>query len=106
MSIFSSNLSNKMYWPVVGCYFLLIVLFVIMYYSQINDWSNRAYYNMMYFKRIFLPLTIVLASLFAKYQENLKLANMILYIPLSLVVGFFILSFLVMFIISYFLTSK
>jgi glycopeptide antibiotics resistance protein len=75
------------YWPVVIIYSIILIITIIMYFTQMDNWSNRSYYNWMNFKRIFIPIFFLGTSLIFKHQGNQKLANIILFIP----VGFLIL---------------
>jgi hypothetical protein len=78
-----TKILTKLYWPIVGIYILLIVMFIFLYFTQINDWSDRSYYNRMNVKRIGIPLLFLLSSLYMNYQGNQKVANILLYIPVG-----------------------
>jgi glycopeptide antibiotics resistance protein len=77
-----------------------------MYFTQINNWSDKSYYNMMNFKRIILPLGILSASLIVRSNGHLKLANMILFIPVGILLVFSILGIFVMYLFSLSVPSK
>ena len=83
----TSKILTHLYWPVVVIYSILIVIFTIMYFTEMDNWTNRSYYNRMNFKRIVIPGMFLCASLIVKFQGNQKMANIIIYIP----VGFSIL---------------
>ncbi len=96
MISFISNMLTKLYWPTVLLYGLYLVIFSIMYFTEMHNWSNRTNYDWMNFKRIIIPGIFLCASLIAKYQSNEKMANVILYIPIGfalliLIGGLFIL---------------
>ena len=79
-----SALLNKLYWP---CFFLIalvLLMFIFLYFYQINNWSDRNYYNWMNFKRIFLSLGILVGSYYMKHIGNDRAANLILYIPIGI----------------------
>lgn len=78
------TLLNKLYWPCFIVICLVLLMFILLYFYQINDWSDRNYYNWMNFKRIFLALGILLGSYYMKSIGNERFANYILYIPIAI----------------------
>lgn len=78
------TLLNKLYWPCFIIIALVLLMFILLYFYQINDWSDRNYYNWMNFKRIFLSLGILVGSYYMKHIGNDRAANLILYIPIGI----------------------
>ncbi len=83
MNITLSNILTRCYWPVVVVYCIILLLFVLLYFTEINHWSNREYYHWMNLKRIIIPGVFLMVSLILKNQGNQKMANIILYIPVA-----------------------
>ena len=106
MTFFTSTIIGKLYWPLMVIYIIVLLAFVMLYFTEINNWSDRSYYNMMNFKRIGIVGLIIGGSLFMKYNGNLKMSNMILFIPFFLFVVFVILAIFVMYLFSLSVPSK
>ncbi len=90
----------KLYWPCIGIYLLVFLALIMLYFTEIDNWSDRSYYNWMNFKRIFIAGIIPTASMVARFSENARLADLILFVPTALVLVFLLLAVLVMFIFS------
>ncbi|HQX43532.1 MAG: hypothetical protein IPP06_12115 [Saprospiraceae bacterium] len=70
MSSGLSYLMSKLYWPFIGIFSFVLLVYVFLYFYQIDNWSDRGYYNWMNFKRIFILVGIIGGSVWMKYQEN------------------------------------
>jgi len=81
-----SKILTFLYWPIVGIYSIFLVIFTILYFTEMENWTNRSYYNWMNFKRLVIPAIFLTTSLIARYQENQKMANILLYIPVAFIV--------------------
>ena len=90
----------KLYWLGVGIYLLVVLVFVLLYLTEMGNWSDRSYYNWMNFKRIFLASAIPTASIIAKYTGYDEVANLILFVPFALLAVFVVLGILVMYLFS------
>ncbi len=77
-------LLNKLYWPTFCVISLVLIVFIFLYFTQMNDWSNRTYYNWMNFKRIFISVAVLAGSYYMKRMGNERVANIILYIPVGI----------------------
>lgn len=87
-------------------YGIIFIAFVFLYITEINNWSDRNYYNWMNFKRIGIVSTIIGASLFFKYQNNIKVSNMFLYIPAFIFIALMLVGLFVMYLFSKSIPSK
>jgi len=47
MTFFTNPILNKLYWPLMVIYIIVLLAFVMLYFTEINNWSDRSYYNMM-----------------------------------------------------------
>lgn len=81
MSNFYSTFLPKLYWPLIIAYSIVLLCFLILYFIEINNWSDRNYYIWMNFKRIFITSCIIFGSLLMKYFGNEKASQMIIFIP-------------------------
>ena len=92
MNIFHT-LMTKLYWPVFIVTCLVLVALIFLYITQIDNWSNRAYYHAMNIKRIGVVVAVLGGSLYMRHLGNFKAANIIIFIPvgvtLILALGFF-----------------
>ncbi|MBK7233058.1 MAG: hypothetical protein IPH93_12560 [Saprospiraceae bacterium] len=82
----SSNFTNlliKLYWPILIIYVIILLAFVMLYFTEINNWSDRKYYNWMNFKRISIVSGIIIGALLTKYQGQTQISLWILYIPVA-----------------------
>lgn len=93
-------LMNKLYWPIIIFFALVLVMNIIMFFTQAEDWSDRNYYNWMYFRKIAPLVAIVAGSFYMKYSGNEKMANLILYIPVLIFILFLIGAIIVMILFS------
>ena len=95
MSSALSYLMSKLYWPFIGIFSFVLLVYVFLYFYQIDNWSDRGYYNWMNFKRIFILAGIIGGSVWMKYQGNNQWAHIILYVPVGiLLIGAIILLFI------------
>lgn len=79
----------------MGLFGIALIIVVFLYFYQINNWSDRNYYNWMNFKKISLLVGIIGGSLLMKYQGNIFWAHLILYIPVGIIlIGALILLFI------------
>ncbi len=106
MTFFTNPILNKLYWPLMVIYIIVLLAFVMLYFTEINNWSDRAYYNLMNFRRIGIVAGIILTSLYLKYNNNPKISNMILFVPAFAFIVFLVLALFVMYLFSKSVPSK
>ncbi|MFZ1749384.1 MAG: hypothetical protein WAU01_04310 [Saprospiraceae bacterium] len=102
MSNTLTSLLPKLYWPLVGLYVVYLLIFIMLYFTQINDWSDRAYYNTMNAKRIGIPFAILCGSIYLKYSGNEKMGHYLLFIPAAGAFVFLLLGLLMLVFMSLF----
>lgn len=100
MTFFTNPILNKLYWPLMVIYIIILLAFVMLYFTEINNWSDRSYYNIMNFKRIGIVAGIILTSFYFKYNNNPKISNMILFMPAFAFIVFLFIAFIGMYIFS------
>ncbi|MBK9256511.1 MAG: hypothetical protein IPM42_13570 [Saprospiraceae bacterium] len=100
MSNVISNILPKLYWPLIVIYSVVLLSFIILYFTELNNWSDRNYYNWMNFKRIFTTAFILFCSLIMKYKGNEKVSNLILYIPTGITLLIIIFGIFMMYMFS------
>ncbi|MBK9270126.1 MAG: hypothetical protein IPM48_00890 [Saprospiraceae bacterium] len=83
LSTIFTNLLLKLYWPVIVLYTIILLAFLMLYFTEMDNWSNRTYYNWMNFKRITIGVGIVIGSLFFKYKGQTQISLWILYLPIA-----------------------
>jgi hypothetical protein len=90
-----SSILTKLYWPIIGIFGFVLVVYVFLYFYQIDNWSDRSYYHWMNAKRISIIVGILAGSIYMKYQGNILWAHIILYVPVALLlIGALILLFI------------
>ncbi|MBK8517220.1 MAG: hypothetical protein IPL55_13340 [Saprospiraceae bacterium] len=102
MHITFSSFLSKIYWPLVGLYIIYLLVFIMLYFTQINDWSDRWYYNMMNLKKIGIPFAILCGSIYLKYNGNEKAGHYLLFIPAGGAILLLLLGFLMILIMAQF----
>ena len=105
-TFFTSQLLNKLYWPLMAIYIIILLVLIMLYFTQINNWADRGHYNMMNFRRIGFVAILIGASLYMKFWGNIKAANMILYIPTFILLLILVLGIIIMYIFSTSITPK
>ena len=92
------TLMTRLYWITFGIISIVLIVFVFLYIIQVDDFSDKKYYHLMNFKRIFITVAILGSSWYLRSIGDQKWANIVLFIPvlitLLLVLGFFIIVFL------------
>jgi hypothetical protein len=95
---FLQNIMTKLYWLVFIILCIVIMGLILLYATQVDNWSDKQYYHMMNIKRISLLAVVICGSLYMRYLGNIKISNIILFIPVLLtllaVLGFFLIVFL------------
>lgn len=61
---------SKLCWLFIGIFSFVLLVYVFIYFYQIENWSDRGYYNWMNFKKIFILVGIICGSVWTKYQGN------------------------------------
>lgn len=61
---------SKLCWLFIGIFSFVLLVYVFIYFYQIENWSDRGYYNWMNFKKIFILVGIIGGSVWMKHKEN------------------------------------
>ncbi|MBK8700739.1 MAG: hypothetical protein IPN29_14850 [Saprospiraceae bacterium] len=92
---------DKLFKPTLVLYFIILAYLFHYYFTQSDNWSDKSYYNWMNFKRIGITAGVIVGAIWFRMAGNHKVSNIILYSPVAIAIGIFVLGMLMMFLLYY-----